>query len=651
LQLAFQNEYVSSFSAKGSIRSLKKEGFVPMENGFLRRSITLATMAALSISCAHRQLAQKDASGQETYPNRAPAGLGQKPTPVDEVRIHDATQEAKRNSEATATYHFSMAQAYSAEGNPDRAIEEYKLTLMFDRHAPLVYARLATEYIKKGMLSAAMETCKEALQLDPKYTDARLILAGLYSSSRQSAEALAEYTQILKDDPTHEEAIMYQAQVLMDDGKVSLAHQNLKTFVKKNPESALAWYYLGRVEQKLGQYKASASAFKKSVELRPSFTQASLSLGYLHEENQAAAEAIVVYKEIYDQTQDPVAANRLATLYLKAEKYRDAIPYLEAIQAGDPDDMNVRVKLGLVQMELKNYPKAVEIFQQIVQKNPDSDRIHYYLGSIYEETRQFEDAIRELSLIPAESKLFGEAALHVGYLFKQLGKIVEAQKFIGQAIAKSPKHPSFYLFQASLHEEAKSVDQAVSVMEGAFKIFPEDERVLYYLGSLYDRQGQVDKGLEKMETLLRVNPKNVDALNYIGYTWTQQGVRLNDAEKLLRQAVALKPNNAYIQDSWGWHLFVRGKVSQAIVELEKAAKLKPSEPTILDHLADAYARANLREKALKQYEEALRHAEEDESRQKIAAKLENLRQELVKSNRIKPAGGYSSGERIPASGK
>ena len=42
-----------------------------------------------------------------------------------------------------------------------------------------IASRLATEYVKKGMLTAAMETCKEALQRDPKYTDARLMLAGL----------------------------------------------------------------------------------------------------------------------------------------------------------------------------------------------------------------------------------------------------------------------------------------------------------------------------------------------------------------------------------------------------------------------------------------------------------------------------------------
>src|SRR4051812_9768527 len=50
----------------------------------------------------------------------------QKPTKT-EVKV----QVSPGRQEATAEYHFSMAQAYSAEGNSDQAIEEYKLTLMF----------------------------------------------------------------------------------------------------------------------------------------------------------------------------------------------------------------------------------------------------------------------------------------------------------------------------------------------------------------------------------------------------------------------------------------------------------------------------------------------------------------------------------------
>jgi tetratricopeptide (TPR) repeat protein len=343
---------------------------------------------------------------------------------------------------------------------------------------------------------------------------------------------------------------------------------------------------------------------------------------------QLQAKAISVYQRLYDETQDAAAANRIATLYLKDEKYAQAMPYLEAIAAGDPEDMNVRVKLGLVHMELKHFDRAIQVFNSILEKNPDADRIHFYLGSLYRTLNRTDEAIASYRKVKPDSTLYSEAALSVGILLKQANRVDEARAHIRVAIEKSPRNPEFYLFQANLEEDAKNLDGAVAILERTVETFPEDEKVRYYLGSLYDRQGKVEQSLKQMERILALNPRNVDALNYLGYTWTTKGVRLNDAERLLRKAMTLRPQNGYITDSWGWHLFTRGKISEAVVELERAAKLKPKESTILEHLGDAYAKSNLRQKALQQYREALRNAEDAEMRRKIKQKLDTLDQDV-----------------------
>ncbi|MEK6706422.1 MAG: tetratricopeptide repeat protein [Bdellovibrionota bacterium] len=558
---------------------------------------------------------------------------GDKELPIDQMEIARLnTQRAQSNTMASAEYHFSLAQAYSAEGSTDRAIEEFKTVLMFDPKSAFVHTRLAAEYIKKGMLSAAMETCKDALKHDAKFVDARLMLAGLYSNSKEFALALTEYDEILKFDPKHEEAVIFKSQVLMEAGKSKEVAKFLREFLKKDHDSVLAWYYLGRAEQVEEHFDESVVAYKKALSLKPGFAQAALSLGYLYEERGKNALAITVYKTLYEENRDLAAANRLATIHLKEERYKEAVPYLQYIQISDPDDANVRVKLGLVHMELKEYDKATAIFSSLLQKNPESDRLHYYLGSIFEEVKKFDDAISEFKLIKPDSRLYQDAMLHVAYLIKQYRSVSEAKEFIAAVALKSPHVPSFIIFQASLEEETKNISKALQLIEEAAKKFPNDEKVLYYLGTLYDRQGDTDKSLIQMEAILKLSPDNVDAMNYIGYTWTQKGIRLNDAEKLLKKALQLKPNNAYIQDSWGWHLFVMGRISEAVVELEKAVQLKPDESTILEHLADAYLRKNLREKALAKYLDALKYTDDAVLKEKLEIKLQNLRTEMAQEN-------------------
>ena len=592
-------------------------------------NIFVISLSCTLIGCAHTSGDRKPSSH---FPSIEGTNVAQVPD--------------KKQITATAQYHFAMAQAYSAEGNPDRAIEEYKLALIYDSNEAIVYARLATEYIKKGMLSAAMETCNEAIHKDPKYTDARLILAGLFSSTQQNDEAIAHYDAVLKYDPENEEAAVYKAQALIEQEKPTVAAQTLKNFLKKNPDSAVAWYYLGRTQNKSEKFADAEKSYKKAIEIKPHFVQAYLSMGYMFEETKKNDRAIQTYLEIYEDTQDSTAASRLATIYLKKEKYKEAIPYLESIEATDPSDMNAKVKLGLVYMEVKNYDRAIVIFNELVKKNPDSDRIRFYLGSLYEELGRPADAVAELKQVPSSSKLYSDAVLHSANLMKNAGKSDEAKKILKQAIDQSPTITQLSVFLASIYEDEKGMDQAIQVLEKAYVHAPEDEKVLYYLGNLYDRQGDVTKGLAKMEQVLFLNPKNVDALNYIGYTWSIQGVKLSEAEKYLRLAMQLKPDNAYVTDSWGWHLYLTGKIKQAIVQLEKAVQLKNDETTILEHLADAYARANLQEKALSTYEKAAKYAEDDQAKLALAQKMESLRTVLVQGGRM-PASRTNA--RSPAS--
>ena len=451
-----------------------KEGVQPVAR--IRTWAALAAIASLSASCAGK--ATRSAEEVESSPMAAA------------VKPERSPAEVKRNNEATAEYHYSMAQAYVAEGNPDGAIEELKLTLMYDPNSALIYARLATEYVKKGMMSAAMDACKEAIAMNPKFSEAHLMLAGLYSASHENAAALAEYDKVLKYDPKNDEAAVYRAQTQVDLGKIVEATSGLRAFVKKNPESALGWYSLGRAEESQDHFKEAVVAYKKAADLRPNFNQPALALGSLYESKKMTTQAVATYQALWDETQDSTAANRLATIYLKEEKYDLAVPYLESLEGQDPDDLNARIKLGLVQMELKQYPKAIDTFKGILAKTPDSDRVHYYLGSLYEEMKNVDEAVVQLKQIKQDSKMYPDAVLHVAYLIKQRDGMDPAKSYIGKEIERSPRVANFYIYSASLEEDSKNVPAAVRQLEKAVAIFPEDEKVRYYLQSLRPpRQG------------------------------------------------------------------------------------------------------------------------------------------------------------------
>ena len=89
---------------------------------------------------------------------------------------------------------------------------------------------------------------------------------------------------------------------------------------------------------------------------------------------------------------------------------------------------------------------------------------------------------------------------------------------------------------------------------------------------------------------LELFPDQPLVLNYLGYSWVDKNINLDEAFKMLRRAVELRPQDGYIVDSLGWAHYRLGRYDEAVKELERAIELKPSDPVINDHLGDAYWR-------------------------------------------------------------
>ena len=567
----------------------------------------------------------------------APYLAYKKPEPINFSEIERPPGEAESSDKgdwstksATAGYHFSMARAYSLSGEHQRAVESYRAALNYDPESALLRAKLSSELVKLGLLSDALQEAKNAVELDPNYIDARLLLAGLYSTASDNESAIREYDTILKLDPESEEAAVFRAQVLIESGKTGGAITSLENFVKKQPGSTVGWFYLGQAYQRRGDNGAAEKSFKKAIEIEDRFSQAYLSLGYLYEADSKDEKAIKVYESLYNRSQNISAAKRISTLLLKAERYKEALPFLEVVMANDPDDLNTQVKLGLIYIESGRLDDSDRLFSDLQRKNPDSDRVHYYLASVQEEKKEFENALENFLKVKPESEFFNDSSIHAAYIYQSRSENDKAKSLIRDSIKKSPKYANFYVYLAALEEQDKNFQTAIDVLKSGETLFPDHEKILYYQGSLFDKIGDTDSAVHLMEKILSSNPDHSDALNYIGYTWTSKGVRLREAGAYLQRAIALQPDNAFILDSWGWHLFTLGKYSRAAVVLEKAAELQPAESIILEHLADVYVQLNLKEKAVAQYEEALRLAKEISNKSTIETKLANLKTDIAK---------------------
>lgn len=532
-----------------------------------------------------------------------------------------------------ADYHFALGESYSLEGNSARAIEEYKLTLIYDAQSPVVRFRLAQEFVKQGLVSEAMEQAKLALEHDPRMVEAHMLLGGLHSALRMYNEALATYRKVLEIDPEHGDAPMFIGALYAEQKRYPEAVAQFEALAKNkaNRSPHVAWYYAGRIHLEEGRPGAEAraeKAFLQALEAKPEFVDATLALGQIYEARHRREDAKRLYRAYQEKSgPDSGVADALGRLHMEDEEFDKAFEQYEVIEARDEENLNVKVKMAFILIEKKQYSAAIVKLEEILARAPYSDKIRFYLGAVYEEIKDYKAAIGQFSKIPATSSYYAEGVVHMAYLHKLNGDYELAVKAIEDGIRQQPDHPQFYALYASFLDDMREYDRGVAMLEGAVLKFPEHAQLHFFLGSMHDRLGRADKTESAMTKVLEIDGNHVQALNFLAYTYAEQNKNLDAAERMVRRALELQPNDGYILDTLGWVLFKKGDTVEAVRVLEAAYKAQPTESVIAEHLGDAYYKLQLPEKAKRMYQRAFETETNDTNQRKIRNKIVSIDQQ------------------------
>ncbi len=544
--------------------------------------------------------------------DRAPASMG---IPRDIDKTLDSN-----SMRAQADFHFTLGETFSLEGNTAKAIEEYRLTLVYDPQSTAVRLRLAGEYVKQGMVSEAINQTKSAIEINPSSVDARMLLGGLYSSLRVFDEALNQYETVQKMQPENFDAPMFVGALFAEQKKFGEAAARFEKLAKKseNPNAHVAWYYLGRVrleDNKDDVGGRAEAAFLQSLFQKPSFVDPLLSLGALYETTGRKEKAISLYAAFQEKHgPNATVAETLAQVYLEREQYTQALQQFAIIESSDPEDLNARVKIAFILIQEKRYNEAITKLEDLLGRMPSADKVRFYLGAVYEEVKDYKAAIPHFLKIEKASPFFAESRIHASYLYKIVGDSAKAVTTMEEAIKEMPDHAPFYTLYASHLDDRREFAKAAAMLKDAVQRFPKNAQLHYFLGNMYDRTGNRSATIDAMKAVLTIEADHVQALNYLAYTYAEAGTELETAEKLARRALELKPQDGYVMDTLGWVLFKRGSFEESVKVLEDAHRLQPDEAIIADHLGDAYYYFRMPERAKRLYEKAASIAEEDKNK-------------------------------------
>jgi Flp pilus assembly protein TadD len=118
-----------------------------------------------------------------------------------------------------------------------------------------------------------------------------------------------------------------------------------------------------------------------------------------------------------------------------------------------------------------------------------------------------------------------------------------------------------------------------------------------------EKMGKTDLMEKSLRQVIAKAPENHHAYNALGYSLADRNVRLKEAYQLIDKAQKMAPSDPFIMDSMGWVQYRLGKLDEAETQLRKAYQLR-SDPEIAVHLGEVLWKKGQHDDARKLWREA-----------------------------------------------
>lgn len=281
--------------------------------------------------------------------------------------------------------------------------------------------------------------------------------------------------------------------------------------------------------------------------------------------------------------------------------------------------------LGVMYEDLGDIDAAIEEYKKVSKSDPESSLVPLNLASSYIKKNDIPKAIEELNRAvkfdPGAVEPHAILALVYYSLDKSDMAEAEYETALKNASALQPENINAYKGLGLMYIKQKKLKDAEKAYKLILDLAPDDAEAHFYLGDVYFESKQSRLAEKELKRAIELKPDYHEALNFLGYLYADENRNLGQAEALIRKALELEPDSGAYLDSLGWLYYKKGKFQQAVKELEKASVLE-EDPTIYDHLGDAYLKINDPENAKLNWQKSLIL---DPGQEKVKAKLEKIK--------------------------
>ena len=406
--------------------------------------------------------------------------------------------------------------------------------------------------------------------------------------------------------------------------------------LKQADQAAAAWTSIGRMQLAAEQPSQALVSARNAHAADPASMFPALLALELMEQGQVMAEDIVrdQLKLSPPSLQNSTAvALSYAQVLLDLQRSADARSLLKDLTNQHPELPDPWLLQATLQMQDNALTAASESLQRYIAlaRQSDEERIQRGLTQAYLLMAQVAEKQNDLPAASAwldrieDADDIMAAQMRRASLLARQGKMAEAREHLRNQPIRRPADVRLKLVaEAQLLREFKQWQPAYEVYSEAVQEFPEDKELIYDQAMMAEKTDRMDDMERLLRQIMAAQPDHYHAYNALGYSLADRGLRLPEAKQLIEKAVALQPDDAYIQDSLAWVEFRLGNAARAL-DILKAAYAKRPDPEIAAHLGEVLWAQGRADEAKKVWGEGLLLSSDNET---LLATLQRLKVKL-----------------------
>lgn len=563
-----------------------------------------AAVLALTVGCAGTPQVRDGA------PNAAARASAQKAAPV----AKRATNYPAVTLDAPLLYDLMLAEVAAARGELPTAVTSLSRVATTTRD-PRVAERATVLALYAKDYEQALTSAKLWSGLQPDSLEAHEGLAEALLQTERLDEARAEYARILtlSENANIGQAYLKIATALGRHADRPAALALMQSLVDTHPQVREAHYALAHLTVRMGDLDRSLSSIERALALSPGWEEAALFKARVLVSKKDTQNAVGFF-ENYLKAYPQATTLRLnyARYLIDLKQWSKARAQFKRVASETPDDADALYAVGLLSLQVNQYDEAKKYLQLNLALQPENDQARLYMGQIFEQEKNYDEAARWYREIQGEAHQF-EAQARIALLLGMRGDVKAARAYLRQIQPRSNQQRiQLALSEDQLLRDARQYDEALKVLSAALETLPDEPDLLYARALVAEKLNLIDIHESDLRKVIEKDPKNAHALNALGYTLADRTARYQEAFELIQQALALKPDDAFIMDSMGWVQYRLGNNAEAIKYLKRAFSIR-NDAEISAHLGEVLWVTGDRAGAESVWREALKDTPDNET--------------------------------------